>query len=343
MNMVQAGLKQMPAVRLLSFRPPLEHWSRLSDRLEISLCAKREDLGSIGGGGNKLRKLELLLGDARQQGATWLLTTGGPQSNHARLTAAAAAKLGMGCSLFLRGNWDRPLAGSLLLDRLFGAEVHLLGEVDYATADLAMAEAAARLQQRGERPFIIPLGGATAIGTAAFVQAFAEITDDAAAPGRPVDFLVVAAGTGSTYAGLLLGARLFSPVSRVIGISVSWAKNKLEEEVRRLIAETAALLELNPDRIGTDAWFDVDSIGPGYARISPDGVAAVNLVARSEGVLLDTTYTGKAFAGLTRLVENGTIPKGSSVVFMHTGGLPDLFTRSATELLDSADRSQTTT
>jgi D-cysteine desulfhydrase family pyridoxal phosphate-dependent enzyme len=331
MNMVMGRLERLPAVRLLTLRPPWEHWPRLSDRLGVSLHVKRDDLGSIGSGGNKLRKLELLLGDARQQAATWLLTTGGPQSNHARLTAAAAAKLGLGCSLFLRGRWDGPVAGSLLLDQLFGADVHMLGEVEYAAADLAMAETAARLKQRGERPFIIPLGGATAIGTAAYVKATAEIIDDAAAVSKPVDFLVVAAGTGSTYAGLLLGSRLFSPDSSVIGISVSWDKSKLEEEVRRLIAETAALLEVDPK--GKGAWFDVDSIGPGYSRISPDGIAAVKLVARSEGVLLDTTYTGKAFAGLIRLVENGTIPKGSSVVFVHTGGLPDLFTRTASELL----------
>ena len=205
---VRQRLAALPRVRLSTARPPLERWDRVSETLGIALHVKREDLGGVGGGGNKLRKLELLLGEARDQGATWLLTTGGPQSNHARLTAAAAARSGMGCTLLLRGNWQGPPARNLLLDRLFGAEVKLLGDIDYADADRAMAETAASLRQRGERPFIIPLGGATAMGTAAYVEAFAEIVDDMAAAQRIVDVVVVAAGTGSTYAGLLLGAPL---------------------------------------------------------------------------------------------------------------------------------------
>jgi D-cysteine desulfhydrase family pyridoxal phosphate-dependent enzyme len=327
-------LAELPRVRLLTARPPLERWDRLSETLGITLYVKREDLGGVGGGGNKLRKLELLLGEAREREATWLLTTGGPQSNHARLTAAAAARSDMGCTLLLRGNWQGPPAGNLLLARLFGADVKLLGDVDYADADLAMAEAAAALRQRGERPVIIPLGGATAVGTAAYVEAFAEIIDDTATVKKPVDIVVVAAGTGSTYAGLLLGARLFSPDTRVLGISVSWTKEKLEAEVRRLMTETAGLFGAKPTWREDDLWFDVDFIGPGYAKISPEGLAAVRLVARSEGVLLDTTYTGKAFAGLMGLAEKGVIRKGMTVTFVHSGGIPELYARSGAELLE---------
>jgi D-cysteine desulfhydrase len=332
---VRQRLATLPRVRLFTARPPLERWDRVSEALGIALHVKREDLGGVGAGGNKLRKLELLLGEARDQGATWLLTTGGPQSNHARLTAAAAARSGMGCTLLLRGNWQGPPAGNLLLDSLFGAEVKLLGDIDYAAADRAMAETAASLRRRGERPFVIPLGGATATGTAAYVEAFAEIVDDMTAAKRTVDVVVVAAGTGSTYAGLLLGARLFAPDTRIVGISVSWTKDKLQTEVRRLMIETAALLDIDPISHDNDLWFDADFIGPGYAKISGKGIAAVRLAARSEGVLLDTTYTGKAFAGLIGLVEKGLIRKDALVTFVHSGGIPELYTRSAAELLDS--------
>ncbi|WP_119272894.1 1-aminocyclopropane-1-carboxylate deaminase/D-cysteine desulfhydrase [Taklimakanibacter deserti] len=322
-------LARMPRARLLSTVPPLERWDRLSDELGISLFVKREDLGGIGAGGNKLRKLELVLGKAKSEGASWLLTTGGPQSNHARLTAAVAAKLGMGCTLMLRGPWSGALTGNLFLDQIFGAEIRLLGEVDYAAADLAMAKEADLLRQRGEAPAIIPLGGATAEGTAAYVEAFAELTEQM---DEPIDHVVVAAGTVSTYTGLALGARLFSPATRVLGISVSWTQEKLRSEAARLFALTAERLGLG-SLAGEDLWFDVGFIGPGYARISQEGRSAVLLAARREGTLLDMTYTGKAFAGLIGNVARGSIPKGSRVIFIHTGGTPELYTRNSDDLM----------
>jgi 1-aminocyclopropane-1-carboxylate deaminase/D-cysteine desulfhydrase-like pyridoxal-dependent ACC family enzyme len=322
-------LARMPRAKLLSTVPPLERWERLSDELGISLFVKREDLGGIGAGGNKLRKLELVLGKAKSEGASWLLTTGGPQSNHARLTAAVAAKLGMGCTLMLRGPWSGALTGNLFLDQIFGAQIRLLGEVDYAAADLAMAKEADLLRQRGEAPAIIPLGGATAEGTAAYVEAFAELTEQM---DEPIDHVVVAAGTVSTYTGLALGARLFSPSTRVLGISVSWTQEKLRSEAARLFALTAERLGLG-SLACEDLWFDVGFIGPGYARISQEGRSAVLLAARSEGTLLDMTYTGKAFAGLIGNVARGSIPKGSRVIFIHTGGTPELYTRNSDDLM----------
>jgi len=326
---IRAALAAMPRVKLLSATPPLERWERLSHDLGISLFVKRDDLSGIGAGGNKLRKLELVVGKARQEGATWLLTTGGPQSNHARLTAAVAAKLGMGCSLMLRGSWSGAPTGNLLLDRIFGARLALLGDVDYAAADLAMEQEAAVLRKKGEVPAIIPLGAATAEGTAAYVEAFAEIFDQM---NKPIDCVVVAAGTVSTYAGLALGARLFSPATRVLGISVSWTQDKLRSESNRLSALTAERLGLGK-LLAEDVWFDTGYIGPGYARISEEGRSAVLIAARREGILLDMTYTGKALAGLIGNVESGSIPRGSRVAFVHTGGTPELFTRNSDELL----------
>jgi D-cysteine desulfhydrase family pyridoxal phosphate-dependent enzyme len=326
--------ERLAALRRVSLIPgptPLEHWTQLSAQLGVQLFAKRDDLGGIGGGGNKLRKLELLMGKARREGATWLLTTGGPQSNHARLTAAVAAKLGLGCTLMLKGADHHENSGNLLLDRLFGAEIHFLDVPDYPAVYRAMEAEAEKLRQRDEIPMQIPLGGATAEGTAAYVSAFAEMLAQLERGVRP-DIVVAAAGTVSTYAGLHLGAQLFSPATRVLGVSVSWRREKLEAEALRLLEETSHLLGLALPP-STETWLDDRFIGPGYAKISADGLAAVRRAALTEGVLLDTTYTGKALAGLIALVERGSIPQKSNIIFLHTGGTPELFARRPDELL----------
>jgi D-cysteine desulfhydrase family pyridoxal phosphate-dependent enzyme len=327
-----AGLRRVP---LLSGPTPLEHWSRLSRRLRINLFAKRDDLSGIGAGGNKLRKLELLMGKAQEQEATWLLTTGGPQSNHARMTAAVAAKLGLGCTLMLKGQTDRPSSGNLLFARLFGAQVRFVDVADYPALYHAMAEEAARLSEQGQIPMQIPLGGATPEGTAAYVSAFAEMQAQLMERRTRPDVVVVAAGTASTYAGLRLGAQIFSPATRVFGVSVSWTRERLKSEAAGLLNETCSLLEL-PLQSFDDLWFDDTFVGPGYAQISEDGLAAVHQAALSEGVVLDTTYTGKALAGLIALVDRGEIARNSNVVFLHTGGMPELFARSPEELLGSS-------
>lgn len=331
---LRCRIAKLPRVELIKAPTPLEHWQRLSEKLGVSLFVKREDVGGIGLGGNKLRKLEFLLGKARQEGATWVLTTGGPQSNHARLTAAAAAKYGLGCTLFLRGKSEASPAGNLLLDYLFGADVKLLGDVDYAFADQAMANTANELRIAGHRPVTIPLGGATAEGTAAYVEAFTEIAEQHSDAGRTPDFVVVAAGTGSTYAGLVFGAHIVSFHTKVIGISVSWTQNKLESESRRIINEVETLLETQLAS-QPEHWIEAGFIGSGYSQVSVGGLTAVKLAARTEGVLLDTTYTGKAFAGLIDLVQCGTIPAGSNVTFIHTGGTPELYCRDSSELLSA--------
>lgn len=332
MTHAQLGrLKELARVELLSAPTPLEQMPGLSKELGITLLAKRDDLTGIGAGGNKLRKLELLVGKAMAEDATWLITTGGPQSNHARLTAAVAARLGLGCTLLLKGAPSRTYTGNLLLDRLFGADVRFLDVPDYPTLYKAMDEAVEALRAEGERPMQIPLGGATAEGTAAYVAAASELADQMSLSGRAPDVIIVAAGTVSTFAGLELGCRHLLPQTRVAGISVSWSKARLEEEARRLITETSALLGI--DALDRPLWLDDGYVGPGYAQISKQGLAAVHAAARSDGVLLDTTYTGKAMAGLMALVRTGQISRHARVVFVHTGGLPELFARDPGELL----------
>jgi D-cysteine desulfhydrase len=302
----------------------------VAQRLGVALCAKRDDLTGVGAGGNKLRKLELILGKAMQEGVTWLLTTGGVQSNHARLSAAAAARLGLGCTLHLRGD-VHSVNGNVLLDHLFGAEVRMHGPIPYPEVYERMAEHAKTLSERGESPLLIPLGGATAHGTAAYLAAFAEILADCRSRGFEPDVILVAAGTASTFAGLEIGARLLAPKVDVIGISVSWTIERLIHETETLIWDTCALLDIR-DLPSRDLQFDAGYIGPGYAQISDSGRREVIAVAREEGVLCDTTYTGKALAGLAGLCASRRIRPGSKVVFVHTGGSPELYTRSAKEL-----------
>jgi 1-aminocyclopropane-1-carboxylate deaminase/D-cysteine desulfhydrase-like pyridoxal-dependent ACC family enzyme len=324
------AIRRLPRINLLAAPTLLEPWMRVSQRLEIELFVKRDDLIGIGAGGNKLRKLDLILGNTVEDGVTWLLTTGGVQSNHARLTAAAAAKLGLRCTLHLRGE-ARSDNGNVLLDHLFGAEVRLHGPAEYPVVYERMSEHAGDLRTRGETPLLIPLGGATAHGTAAYVAAFAEILADCEGQKFRPDVVLVAAGTASTFAGLELGARLLAPKTDVIGISVSWSKDRLIEECDKLIRDTCVLLNV-PTPPRREAHFDSGYIGPGYAQISEAGLREVVAVAREQGVLCDTTYTGKALAGLAGLCANGRIPRGAKVVFVHTGGVPELFTRSALEL-----------
>jgi D-cysteine desulfhydrase len=333
MNQDIVGLiKSVPRVSLLSGPTPLERAPRLSAELGVDLLLKRDDLTGIGAGGNKLRKLEFIVAAAQKEGATALITTGGAQSNHARLTAAVAARLGLKCYLRLKGVAPADV-GNVLLDRLFGADLDFWDEPNYEIVNQRMAALAAELHKKGEHPVTVPLGGATPEGTLGYALAFAEIQEQAAALGGMPDYIVLAAGTGSTQAGLLLGAKLSGALTRIVGVSVSWAKDILAAEVTRHTLDGAkrlgVALRLKPD----DVWIAEGYVGPGYAKPSPLGRAALTRTAQREGVLLDSTYTAKGMSGAIDLIEKGIIPRGSRVVFVHTGGTPELYTRAPEDLL----------
>lgn len=327
-----SAIAALDRVCLLGGPTPLERAECLSRELGIELYFKRDDLTGIGAGGNKLRKLEFILGVALKEGATCLITTGGPQSNHARLTAAVAARHGLRCFLRLKGSAPAILGGNLLLDRLFGADVEFLGDLPYAEIDARMAELAAALKRQGERPVVVPLGGATAEGTLGYALAFREILEQAQRVFGVPKYLVLAAGTGSTHAGLLVGARLSGVTTRIIGVSVSWSRDMLMSEIQRHCGSAVERLGLAVEFDAADIHVDPAYVGPGYAQPSELGKKALLKVARSEGVLLDSTYTAKAMSGLIDLVEKGAIEEGSSVIFVHTGGLPELYTRGVQDI-----------
>jgi D-cysteine desulfhydrase family pyridoxal phosphate-dependent enzyme len=325
-------LAAIPRVRLATLPTPLDRAERLGRRLNLDLWFKRDDLTSVGLGGNKLRKLEFILADAAAKGVDTLITTGGAQSNHARLTAAAAARLGLSCELFLKAVPIEGRAGNLLLDVLFGATVHLCGMIDYRQIDALMAQRAAELARSGRKALAIPLGGATGLGTLGYVAGFRELLDQLAGieAGRKIT-LVVAGGTGSTAAGLILGASLWAPDTSIVVVSASWKNESLTGEIRRCAEESAEILRVpapSLDRVAVEDSF----VGPGYATPSEAGSAAVRITARNEGIVLDSTYTGKAMSGLVALAEAGRIGSGDAVIFLHTGGAPEIFTRDAAAL-----------
>ena len=307
---------------------PLEPLPRLSAELGgPQLLVKRDDLTGLAFGGNKTRKLEFLLGQAQADGADTLVTAGGVQSNHCRQTAAAAARHGLGCALVLqrRVAWNHQgyeRGGNVLLDRLAGAEVHLVERA----ADLAgeVERVADDLRRAGRWPFVIPIGGSTPIGALGYVAAGLELLAQAEAQGRPLDAIVHAAGSGGTQAGLLVAIYALAADLRVIGISVSEPAAALEETVADLAGRTARLLgTAAPPRAAVEVLDGY--IGADYGQPTAEMRAALHSCAALEGLYLDPVYSGKAMAGLIDLVRRGRFASDQRVVFLHTGGTPALF------------------
>lgn len=299
---------------------PLQHLARLSRETGVDFWMKRDDLtGDIGLGGNKARKLEYLLAEATATGATHVLTTGGPQSNHARATAAAAARLGLKAVLLLAGRDPGVRAGNLLLNEWYGAEVRFPGAVTPADQQQSLEDAAHDLKRQGYRPYIIPVGGSTPLGTLGPYRCYAEIAE--ALDG--VDWVCCASGSGGTHAGLALGAALLGGATRVQGFSV-WQQSGTIGPVTERLALGAARL-LGQDLASIPVHVDDGYLAPRYGKASPAGLEAIRLVARLEGILLDHVYTGKAMAGVLDYIRRGIIRPGKRVVFVHTGGVPALF------------------
>jgi D-cysteine desulfhydrase len=311
---------------------PLEPADRLGAALGMepgALWVKRDDLTGLGGGGNKARKLEYLCADALAQGADTLVTGGGPQSNHVRMTAAVANRLGLACTVVMAGPPDGaagaagPASGNGLLVELFGPEVAWVpfheGPMDYYAIEAAIDDTFARLGAEGRRPYRMPIGGASAVGALGYVRAAAELRDQADAAFGGLELVVVAGGSGGTHAGLAAG---LGDHDLVLGVDVG-ARPDLDEQVPAKAAEVAALAGLPAPR-GRPV-VDHDRVGAGYGAATDDGREAVLLAARSEGLILDPVYTGKAMAGLIAARRDGRVGPATRTVFVHTGGMPALF------------------
>lgn len=325
-----------PSVPLARRPTPLEPLSRLSGELGVELLCKRDDLTGAALSGNKVRKLEFSLAEAERRGAGAVITCGGAQSNHARATAVAAAMRGLGCHLLLRtddpGHPPRP-TGNVLLDRLVGARVRWISAADYARRDTLLPEQAARLSRETGRPvFPIPEGASDALGAFGYVRCAEELCDQL---GRRPATVVCAVGSGGTLAGLLAGCTLLELPYRVVGVCVTDDRATFQTRVDGYLRdmEREHGLPVARDRGEIEIWEDY--VGRGYARSRPEELALIGHVARTEGLVLDPVYTGKAFFGLTRELHAGRSLPGP-VVFLHTGGIFGLFSGAddLTEIID---------
>ncbi len=317
---------------------PIEPLERLSAHLcGPRIYVKRDDATGLAFGGNKARKLEFIIGDAQSAGADTLLTAAGIQSNHARQTAAAAARFGMQAELILARmvsfrSSDYEVSGNVLLDRLLGATTYFVDRG--ADVRKLLEDLADKARARNRRPYIVPFGGSAPPGTFGYVAAALEIMQQSKSAGLRFDHVVHASGSGGTQAGLVCG---FSSVGRgapkVHGISVLAKEMKYRDEVAELASLTAAELGL-PDVPDEATVVEFDHVGEAYGLPTQAMIEAVSLVARLEGILLDPVYTGKAFAGMIAMIKGGRFRRDETILFVHTGGTPALFPYR--EVFDSA-------
>jgi D-cysteine desulfhydrase family pyridoxal phosphate-dependent enzyme len=303
---------------LAQFPTPIEPMPRLAAALDMDpdcLWVKRDDVTGLAGGGNKVRKLEYLCAEAIDRGCDTLVTGGGRQSNHVRMTAAAANRLGLACTIVVSSERPAVPTGNILLDELLGPEIVWGGEFDYYALEDAIVAQCERLTSEGRRPYGMPIGGASVVGALGYVAAAQELR----AQLPDVDLVVVADGSGGTHAGLAAG---FGDHRRVLGVDVG-ARPDLDEQVPAKAAEAARLAGLS-EPTGT-CTVDHRHFGADYGEPSDDCLEAVRMAARTEGLILDPVYTGKAMAGLIGARRTGRIERDTSVVFVHTGGMPALF------------------
>lgn len=323
-------LESFPRILLANYPTPLEHLPRLSSHLKRDVFIKRDDVLGPALGGNKTRKLEYLLAEAKQQKQTKVVTFGGLQSNHARITAAAARKLGLEPHLFYFEPRPRQLTGNLLLNELMGARMYFFPWAGGGDGNMTL-ETTNRLVQmlawlRLGRHYFIPVGGYSWRGGLGYVRAAVEIEAQARQLGLENAHLVLAAGTGGTLVGLLAGLTLMESSLSLLGIDIGKLWKGFPVSLARLAGEVCEHLgEARVFRPGEVPLLEGTYTGPRYGVPSPAGQEAIQRLARTEGILLDPVYTGKAFAGMLDIVEKRELGTKEPIIFLHTGGLPALF------------------
>ncbi|MGZ9159642.1 MAG: 1-aminocyclopropane-1-carboxylate deaminase/D-cysteine desulfhydrase [Candidatus Limnocylindrales bacterium] len=313
-------MDDLPRFRLFDGPSPFHALPRLSAALghDVEVWVKREDLLPLAFGGNKLRNLEFLVGAALAEAADTLITSGRRWSNHARLTAAAGAKAGLAVDLVLSGPPAIEPGPGIRLATTLGATIHQLSTADRAARDAEVDRVAAAARAMGRRPYVIGVGGSGAMGAWAQVLAGREAFAQAAAADVVIDRIVLPSATGGTQAGLIVAAAEVSPSPRVHGVLVARPADELRPSIMAMVAA------LDPESADREAELDETQLGEGYGRRTPAADAATELLARTEGLLVDPIYTAKALAGLVAGVRSGAWD-GERIVFWHAGGLPGLF------------------
>lgn len=322
----------IPRVNFAHLPTPVEPMPRLGEILNIpNLYVKRDDQTGLAFGGNKTRKLEFLLADALSQGSKTLITTGAIQSNHCRQTAAAAAKFGLECTLILVGESPEQPSANLFLDKLFGANIVWVNEV--GSRDSVLDDTFNQAKTAGKQPYLVPYGGSNPTGALGYVFAMQEFLEQKI----EADWIVFASSSGGTQAGLVLGSRVFGFKGRLLGISVDGKRNELTNQVADLAARTSQKLGHHMDFSPESIYVNDSYCSTGYGNLTNYEIEAIHLFARTEGLLLDPVYTGRAAAGFIDLVHQGFFKKNDTVIFWHTGGQPAIFAPRYRELIDIYD------
>ncbi len=333
----QTAIARLPRVSLTSLPSPLERAAGLERALRSEGCAtvpriylKRDDLLSLGLGGNKIRNLEFSIGEALAQGATDIITAGRVQSNHCRLTAAACARVGLRAHLVFAGDRPPEHSGNALLDELFGARMYYTGNDDRELRASWINMLTAGMEMIERRPYVIPVGGSNALGALGHVLAMSELYDQCRAIDIKPEAIVLATATGGTQAGMLVGAAALGIDVEIHGYAVAKSADDLTDIVRAIAHEVASMIG-RPPIDAKRILIDGSMLGDGYGIASAAGDEAVRLLARSEGVVADPVYTGKGLAGLIALLRSGRFTDDQCVVFLHTGGAPALFAHTTAE------------
>ena len=313
-------LEALPSLQLGHLPSPIDELSRLRDviGMKARLLAKRDDAIPFGFGGNKVRKLTLVAADALEKGADALITCGGVQSNHCRATAAVAAQLGLACHIVANGSRPERPSGNAFLIATYGAQLTYVAS--RAERAPMMNQIASNLRSSGGNPFVIPLGASTPLGAMAIARGVGEMVAQGVTP----DVIVHATSSGGTQAGLIAGCALYSPGTRVIGISADDPAHEIRDVVLRLVAGIENALGLATGTLGGPARCEVDDtfVGAGYGVATDESTVAQQLAARFEAILTDHWYTAKALAGLIHRARSGEFDSASTVLLWHTGGQP---------------------
>jgi L-cysteate sulfo-lyase len=316
----------LPRYSLGFFPTPLVELPHLAERLSgPRIFMKRDDQTGLALGGNKTRKLEFLVGEALAHGCDTLITGGAAQSNHCRQTAAAAPACGLSCHLVLGGQAPAVPEGNLLLDQLLGAVIHWTGELRKGERIPEIAES---LRSAGRKPYIVPYGGSNTTGAVGFVEAVRELTRQLSQLDESITHIVFASSSGGTQAGLTVGKSLFGLDAKLIGIGIDKGASgdvPFAEHVVRLANATAERLGAGDRFSASDLTIREGYLGDGYGVVGELERRAIRMVARTEGILLDPVYTGRAMGGLIDMIERGELSREHAVLFWHTGGTPALF------------------
>lgn len=317
-------ITELPRIDLRGFTSPVQFLPRLSQEIGVEVWAKRDDIGSVGLAGNKVRKLEMVLAHAQAQGATHIVTEGSRHSNATRAAAAAAAAIGMKCTLVLCHDEPKEPVSNLFLDALFGADLRLVGNVSWVELARLTDDVIGELEADGEKVYRLPIGAATGRGATSFARAYCEAGEQIRAQGAQFKTIVHASSAGSTHAGLTVGRKISKADTRVIGVVVAGeVYDDVPGNYLRLANEAASLIAPSITIEPSDFEITEDYLGEGYGEPA-DGVdEAIDLMARLEGIVVDPVYTAKAVAAIIDMARKGSIE--GPVLFWHTGGYHAVF------------------